>query len=243
MGGVYCPHSELCAWDDHVKLLCSVLYSSSNRKSHLKLRVSSNLKPPYLKVLQCLIWVSTAEKKEEVFAPLYCLFVPCLYACCVFGVQVSEHLEEFCIRGIIIVENLKCILFMWTFKVYLYNAKRLFSCKSKMLRLSNYPHFLTFHSYISSIQSAEFGGALLKWWGKWKPGIQSEGLYMRRHIPIIPACTVLFCFVFFHVYILWNVPRFLSQLHSEKLRRKQEKTVAQQAKREQLKRLHRAQVS
>lgn len=32
------------------------------------------------------------------------------------------------------------------------------------------------------------------------------------------------------------------KLHSEKLRRKQEKTVAQQAKREQLKRLHRAQV-
>lgn len=52
------------------------------------------------------------------------------------------------------------------------------SCKSKMLRVSNYPHFLTFHSYISSIQSAEFGGALLKWWWKWKPGIQSEGLYI-----------------------------------------------------------------
>lgn len=54
---------------------------------------------------------------------------------------------------------------MLTFKVYLYNPKRLFffsSCKSKMLRVSNYPHFLTFHSYISSIQSAEFGGALLK---------------------------------------------------------------------------------
>lgn len=48
---------------------------------------------------------------EEVFGPLYCLFASCLCGFhtfwsqfFVFGVQASEHLEEFFIHGIIIVK-------------------------------------------------------------------------------------------------------------------------------------------
>lgn len=44
------------------------------------------------------------------------------------------------------------------------------------------------------------------------------------------------------VHIFWSVLYSLCQLCPERQRRKQEKTIAQQAKREQLKRLHRAQV-
>lgn len=44
------------------------------------------------------------------------------------------------------------------------------------------------------------------------------------------------------MHMFWNVLYSLCQLCPERQRRKQEKTIAQQAKREQLKRLHRAQV-
>lgn len=119
---------------------------------------------------------------EEVFGPLYCLFASCLCGFHTFWSQffVFWSAGFWTPRRIFHPWDYHSKISCWLLKFICIIQKGSFfsSCKSKMLRVSNYPHFLTFHSYISSIQSAEFGGALLKWWWKWKPGIQSEGLYI-----------------------------------------------------------------
>lgn len=84
----------------------------------------------------------------------------------------------------------------------------------------------------TSLLRTFFTRAFLWWWWNGQHGIKSEGLgsHLRAGWRDVTRFKNLLSL------------SFLPQLYPERKRRKQEKMVARQARREQLKRLHRAQV-